>query len=199
MKSILVTFLSASVLIFSSCKDQRAATQNDGSPQPDKQEVAAGTAFHELSIQSLEGDKTINFSEFKGKMVLCVNTASECGFTYQYEGLEKLHKQYGEKLVVIGFPCNQFGRQEPGSAEEIRGFCKKNYGVTFQLTEKINVKGNDKHPVYQWLTEKKHNGLDDYTVGWNFNKFLVDGNGNLVKHFGSKTKPMSEDILSMIQ
>jgi len=189
-------FLSAlSLLLLSACKDQKLTTQTEKQQQAPSESIQ----FHELSIESLTGGKTIGFASFKGKMVLCVNTASECGYTYQYEGLEKLHKEYGDKLVVIGFPCNQFGRQEPGSADDIKGFCKKNYGVSFQMTEKIKVKGNDKHPVYQWLTEKRLNGVDDFTVGWNFNKFLVDGNGQLIKHFNSKTEPTSKDITSLIQ
>ena len=155
--------------------------------------------FHNLSIQSLDGKSTINFSDFKGKKVLCVNVASECGYTYQYEGLEELHKKYGDKLVVIGFPCNQFGGQEPGAPEEIESFCKKNYGVSFLMTEKIDVKGENQHAVYQWLTNKNLNGVDDYSIKWNFNKFMIDEEGKLIAYFGSSVKPMDEEITSLLK
>jgi glutathione peroxidase len=156
-------------------------------------------SFYELSISALDGKKTISFSDFKGKKVLCVNTASKCGYTSQYEGLEKLHKRFGDKLVVIGFPCNQFGGQEPGGAEEISGFCEKNYGVTFLLTEKTDVKGSKAHPVYQWLTQKSKNGKADYTIRWNFNKFLIDENGQIMEHFGSGVTPDSKELISLIE
>jgi len=156
-------------------------------------------SFYDLSVKSLDGNTEIKFSDFKGKKVLLVNVASECGYTPQYEDLEKLYHEYGDKLVVIGFPCNQFMGQEPGTAQEIQEFCTKNYGVTFLLSEKIDVKGPDQHPVYKWLTDKKLNGKDDYSVSWNFNKFLVDENGNLVAHFGSGTKPLSDDIVSLVK
>lgn len=155
--------------------------------------------FYELEIKSLDGKETIKFSDFKGKKIMCVNVASECGYTYQYEDLQKLSDKYKESLVLIGFPCNQFGGQEPGAPEDIEQFCKKNYGVTFRLSEKIDVKGENQHPVYQWLTKKANNGVDDYSVNWNFNKFLLDENGNLLGHFGSRTKPFDDDIIKLIE
>lgn len=154
--------------------------------------------FHDLSIKSLDGKQTINFSQFKGKKVLCVNTASECGYTPQYEGLQKLQEKFKDKLVVIGFPCNQFGGQEPGNNEEIATFCKKNYGVTFTLTEKIDVKGKNQHPVYQWLCQKTNNGVGDYEVKWNFNKFLINEKGELVSYFPSSVKPQSAELEAAI-
>lgn len=156
-------------------------------------------SFYDLKILSLDEEKTLDFSEYKGKKVLCVNVASKCGYTYQYEDLQKLHEKYKDKLVILGFPCNQFMGQEPGTAEEIETFCQKNYGVTFQMTEKIDVKGDNQHPVYQWLTQKENNGKDDYKVGWNFNKFLIDENGNLVAHFGSRTKPFDDELVKLIE
>jgi len=162
-------------------------------------ESLESTNFYDLSILALDGKTTLNFADFKGKKVLCVNTASECGYTYQYEGLEELNKKYGDKVVVIGFPCNQFGGQEPGAPEEIETFCKKNYGVSFTLTEKIDVKGDKQHPVYQWLTKKSLNGVDDYKIKWNFNKFLIDENGKLVAYFESGVKPMDEQITSLLK
>ena len=129
-----------------------------------------------------------------------MNTASECGYTPQYEDLEKLNQQYKDKgLVIIGFPCNDFGEQEPGTEKEIAAFCKKNYGVTFLMMSKISVKGDDKHPVYQFLTEKKLNGVEDSEVKWNFQKYLLDENGKLVKSFSSKVKPLSPEITGIIE
>jgi glutathione peroxidase len=156
-------------------------------------------SFYDLSILNIDGTDTINFADFKGKKILCVNVASKCGYTYQYEDLQKLHEKYADKLVIIGFPCNQFMGQEPGTPEEIESFCQKNYGVTFTLSEKIDVKGDNQHPVYQWLTQKENNGKDNYKVGWNFNKFLLDEEGNLIEHFGSKTKPLDEELVSLIE
>lgn len=154
--------------------------------------------FYSLNIKSLDGSRIINMSDFKGKKILCVNVASECGYTKQYEGLQKLADTYKDKLVVIGFPCNQFGGQEPGTTGEIAEFCKQKYGVTFLLTEKIDVKGNNQNPVYEWLTSKTLNGKSDAIVKWNFNKFLIDENGNWVAHFASAIEPMGTEITSVL-
>lgn len=156
--------------------------------------VTMATSFYTLNIKSLDEKQSIDFKDFKGKKVLCVNVASECGYTKQYAALQELANKYQNKLVIIGFPCNQFGGQEPGSAEEIQSFCKKNYGVTFLITEKIEVKGENQHPIYQWLTQQKLNGKSDAEIKWNFNKFLIDENGNWVAYFPSKVDPMSEEI-----
>jgi glutathione peroxidase len=158
-----------------------------------------GKSFYDLTIKSLDGKTEISMSQFKGKKVLCVNVASKCGYTPQYEGLEKLYENNKEKLVIIGFPCNQFLYQESGSPEEIATFCKKNYGVTFPLTEKIDVKGKDQHTVYQWLTNKETNGVKDVEVKWNFGKFLIDENGKFVEYFPSKTEPLSEEIAKFLK
>lgn len=154
--------------------------------------------FYSLSIKSLDGSRIINMSDFKGKKILCVNVASECGYTKQYEGLQKLADTYKERLVIIGFPCNQFGEQEPGTTGEIAEFCKQRYGVTFLLTEKIDVKGKNQNPVYEWLTSKTLNGKSDAVVKWNFNKFLIDENGNWVAHFASAIEPMGPEITSIL-
>lgn len=156
------------------------------------------TSFYELSYVSLEG-KSIQMSDYKGKYVLCVNVASKCGYTYQYEELQQLQDQYKENLVVIGFPCNQFLGQEPGTAEEIREFCTKNYGVQFPLSEKLDVKGTEQHPVYQWLTSKQLNGVSDDEVKWNFHKYLISPDGKWLQAFSSKVKPLSTDITSLIK
>ena len=157
------------------------------------------TSIYDFKIQALHSDEEIDFANFKGKKILIVNVASKCGFTPQYKGLEKLNKEYGDNLVVIGFPSNQFMFQESGSEEKIASFCQKNYGVSFPMTTKVKVKGRSKHPIYQWLTSKKYNGKGDYKVKWNFNKFLIDENGDLVGHFGSKVKPYSEEILQHLK
>ena len=158
----------------------------------------AVNSIHAFKIKSIDGG-TIDFSSFKGKKILVVNTASKCGYTPQYEALEKVYEQYKDKLVIVGFPCNQFGGQEPGTSEEIQQFCKARYGVTFPLTEKIDVKGDNINPVYKWLCNKTENGVLDASITWNFNKFLLDENGKLLAYFPSKTTPDSEDILKYLK
>lgn len=143
--------------------------------------------------------KDFNFEELRGNRMLIVNTASKCGYTPQYKALEKLHRKFrDENFVVIGFPSNDFGNQEPGTEEEIREFCEKNYGVTFLMMSKIKVKGPDKHPIYKFLTEKAENGKMDSEVKWNFQKYLLDENGLLVDVFDSKVEPDSEEIVHAI-
>lgn len=154
---------------------------------------AQSKSIYDYSFINIEGDN-VDMKEFKGKTILIVNTASKCGFTGQYEQLQELHEQYKDQLVLIGFPCDQFGGQEPGSEEEIKGFCQKNYGVTFLMASKINVKGEEQHPLYQWLTQLDLNNVEDSKVGWNFTKYLIDNEGNYIDHFKSKVSPMSEEI-----
>lgn len=158
-----------------------------------------GKTFFDLSIKSLDGKTTINMSQFKGKKILCVNVASKCGYTPQYEGLQKLYENNKDKLVIIGFPCNQFLYQESGTPEEIATFCQKNYGVTFPLTEKIDVKGSKQNEIYQWLTNKATNGVKDVEVKWNFGKFLINENGKFVEYFGSGTEPLSQEIAKYLK
>lgn len=158
--------------------------------------IAIGSIY-DFKVEGLDGS-TIDFSTFKGKKMLIVNTASECGYTPQYEGLEKLYESYKEKLVIVGFPANNFGAQEPGSNIEIKEFCKKNYGVTFPMAAKISVKGDDIAPIYNWLCHKSENGVLDAEIKWNFNKFLISENGTLLNYFGSKVEPMSEEITSKL-
>ena len=152
-------------------------------------DVQVKKSIYDFSIKSLDGSKDINLSDYKGKKILFVNVASKCGYTGQYEGLQKLSEDSKDKAVIIGFPCNQFGGQEPGGKEEIATFCQKNYGVTFPITEKIEVKGDNIHPIYAWLTQKSLNGALDSEVKWNFNKFLVNENGVLTNYYGSGDKP----------
>ncbi|MDR1155657.1 MAG: glutathione peroxidase [Bacteroidales bacterium] len=168
------------------------------SVQSNAQDKKAKTSFYKLSFTSLDGKK-VKFSSFKGKKVLLVNTASKCGYTPQYADLQKLSDQYKDQLVVIGFPSNDFGKQEPGTNEEIAGFCRENYGVTFLMMEKSDVKEKTKNVVYQWLTDKDKNGWNTQEPGWNFCKYLVDEKGNLLEFYPSATKPFSEDITKMIE
>lgn len=155
-------------------------------------------SIYDFKVEALDGS-TIDFADYKGKKILIVNTASKCGFTPQYEGLEELYKQYKDQLVIIGFPANDFGRQEPGTNEEIAGFCKKNYGVTFPMAAKISVKGKDMAPIYHWLTNKDYNKVKNSSVKWNFQKYLIDENGTLVNVYGSTVKPTSDKIVSAIK
>lgn len=151
------------------------------------------TSFHDLSFKAIDG-KEIHFSQFKGKKVLLVNTASECGYTPQYDELEKLHQEHGKDIVVLGFPANNFGGQEPGSNEEIGAFCRKNFGVTFQLFEKSDVVGKSQNTVYQWLSDPEKNGWNSEKPNWNFCKYLVNGKGELVKFFTSAVSPLDAQI-----
>jgi glutathione peroxidase len=154
--------------------------------------------FYEFKVKTLEGE-TFDFATLKGKKVLIVNTASKCGYTPQYKDLEVLYQKYGgENFVIVGFPANNFMNQEPGSSEEIREFCTKNYGVTFPMMDKISVKGKDMHPLYQWLTLKSKNGVMDSEVKWNFQKYLIDEKGNLVDVLYSKESPVSEKVTSWL-
>ncbi len=151
------------------------------------------TNFYELKIDSLQG-KPINLSTYKNKFILLVNVASKCGFTPQYKDLQTLSDTFKENLVVIGIPCNQFGKQEPGDSDEIEEFCQVNYGVSFLITEKIDVKGDNQHPLYTWLTSKKLNGKKSSSVKWNFQKYIVDKEGKLIDYYYSITKPLSSKI-----
>ena len=149
-------------------------------------------SIYDFKIPALNGD-TIDFSTYRGKNLIIVNTASKCGYTPQYADLEKLHEQYGDKAVVLGFPANNFLWQEPGSNDQIAKFCKENYGVKFQMFEKISVKGKNKHPLYKWLEAKTGE-----TPSWNFCKYIVSKDGNDVKFFSSNVNPMDEKIVSLV-
>jgi glutathione peroxidase len=158
----------------------------------------AKESFYDIKLNDINGKK-IDLKSFEDKYILFVNVASKCGFTSQYTDLEKLHQKYQNDLVVIGLPCNQFGGQEPGDAEEIKNFCSSNYGVTFIISEKIEVKGEGMHPLYQWLTQKDLNGKTSSTVKWNFQKYLVNKSGKLLNYFYSMTGPLSNKITSLIE
>ena len=163
-----------------------------------EKEIHTDTSIFDFKIQSLEGD-LIDLSEYRGKFLLLVNVASKCGFTHQYKALQRLSDNYQQELIVIGFPCNQFGKQEPGTAQEIRSFCEMRFGVSFPLTEKIKVKGSEQHPIYRWLTNKEQNGKMNTAVRWNFQKYLIDPEGNLVDVYYSTTSPTSKKITRTIE
>jgi len=155
------------------------------------------SSIYQFKVKGLV-EEEIDFANFKGRKILVVNVASECGFTPQYQQLQELHDLKKDKIAVIGVPCNDFGGQEPGSAEEIRSFCNINYGVTFPLTTKISIKGPEIHPLYKWLTTKAENGIMDSEVKWNFHKYLLNEEGHLVKVYPSSITPLSEEILDWV-
>jgi glutathione peroxidase len=196
-KSIFIMALLYSILVSLGCKQIKSRPENTSNM--DK------TTFYDYiasnpaaKVKSIDG-QDVDFSQYKGKKVLIVNVASECGYTPQYEDLEKLYEANKDKLVILGFPANNFGGQEPGTNEEIKSFCQKNYGVTFPLFEKISVVGSDQHPLYKWLTSKDLNGWNDEQPKWNFNKYLLDENGELVKYYSSKVKPFDDEITGMFK
>jgi glutathione peroxidase len=158
------------------------------------------STVHEFEARSLEG-KPVSLRDYDGKVMLIVNTASKCGFTPQYEGLEAIYKRYRDRgLVILGFPCNQFGEQEPGSADEIGAFCQKNYGVSFPMFEKIDVNGDNAHPLYRWLKKSAPGLLGSERIKWNFTKFLLDRKGAVVERYAPVTKPedLAQDIEKLL-
>lgn len=160
--------------------------------------MAQSKSFYDFTVTDING-KEFPLSQLKGKKVMVVNTASQCGLTKQYKTLEEVYKTYGgDKFIIIGFPANNFLSQEPGTNDEIKEFCTKNYGVTFPMMSKISVKGDDMHPLYKWLTTKSLNGVMDSEVGWNFQKYLIDESGNLVDMVKPRESPDSKRIIEFI-
>ena len=153
-------------------------------------------SVHEFTINTIDGESK-NLSDYKGKKMLFVNTASQCGFTPQYMELQELHEKHGDELVIIGFPANNFGGQEPGSNDQIKTFCKKNYGVSFMLSEKVSVKGKNIDPIFEWLNAQDNQSFKG-DIMWNFEKYLIDESGKLIKIYRSMTKPNSDKIISLI-
>ncbi len=160
--------------------------------------MTTAKTIYNFSIEGIDGNE-IDFNKFLGKKILLVNTASQCGFTPQYDGLQKLSELFKNKLVVIGFPSNNFGAQEPGNDNEILNFCKRNYGVNFPLTKKIDVTGANKHEIFKWITEEKQNGWNNRDPNWNFCKYLVNEEGYLTDFFSHKLDPMDQKIISKIE
>ena len=153
-------------------------------------------SVHEFTINTIDGESK-NLSDFKGKKMLFVNTASQCGFTPQYMELQELHEKHGDELIIIGFPANNFGGQEPGSNDQIKAFCQKNYGVSFMLSEKVSVKGKNIDPIFKWLNAQDNQSFKG-DIMWNFEKYLIDESGKLIKRYRSMTKPDSDKIISLI-
>lgn len=191
MKKIVFKISAAIALVISIFGLTSAHSKKYTHPLP------SNASLFDFKLKTLDG-KEITLAQFKGKKMLLVNVASECGYTPQYKNLQALHEKYGNKVVVIGFPANNFGGQEPGSSGEIKTFCTKNYGVTFQMMEKISVKGNDTHPLYQWLRSKEQNGTCEEAPSWNFCKYLIDENGKVIKFFKSSVDPLSQDIIGLL-
>lgn len=189
MKKIFILLLSAAAFL-QNCTHQKKEVSQDKN--------VIMKSIYDYRVEGLDG-KEINFADFKGKKILIVNTASECGFTPQYADLETLSKDYKDKLVVIGFPANNFGGQEPGNNAEIGAFCQKNYGVSFPMAAKVSVKGDDTAPIFKYLTDKDLNGVKNTTILWNFTKFLLDENGKLIDSFISTTKPTDDAITKYLK
>lgn len=189
--SLLLSFL----LLFaqSGCKHETIeTTQTETTETPETL-----SAFHTFKMKAIDGTE-IDFSQYKGKKVLVVNTASACGFTPQFADLQTLHEQMGDKVVILGFPANNFMGQEPKDNEEIATFCTQNYGVTFQMFEKIDVIGNNQHPLYKYLSDSTQNGWNNQAPTWNFCKYLIDENGTLVKYFTMTVNPLDAQIIDAI-
>jgi glutathione peroxidase len=191
LKIASIVFVSAAIAISFAAKNK---TQKVLLPS---NMIGSKTSLYDFKLKTIDGEE-INLSKFKGKKMLLVNVASKCGYTPQYKNLQALSNKYGSKVVVIGFPANNFGGQEPGSGAEIKEFCTKNYGVTFQMMEKISVKGKDMHPLFKWLSTKAENGVNDEAPSWNFCKYLIDEKGNLIKFFSSSVDPLSAEITSLL-
>lgn len=191
MKNIFLIILSF-VLFLQSCTNQKTEISKAKTPE------LMSKTIYDYKVEGVDG-KEINFADYKGKKILIVNTASECGFTPQYADLEKLSQEYKDKLVVVGFPANNFGGQEPGTNVEIGAFCQKNYGVTFPLAAKVSVKGDNIAPIFKYLTNKDLNGYKNTSILWNFTKFLVDENGKLIDTFVSTTKPTDNAITKYLK
>lgn len=160
--------------------------------------MSSENTIYQFKVPGLKSGEEVDFAAFKGKKILVVNTASQCGLTPHYAGLQELHEEFKDKVTVVGMPSNDFGGQEPGTHDEIATFCETNFGVTFPMTEKVVTKGDDAHPVYQWLTDRSKNGVLDAEVEWNFHKFLIDEEGRLTHSFAATTAPASEEILDAL-
>ncbi len=194
-KSLLFIFLFA----FISCNNQAQTSSKSNKNEKLSEKIMTKETIYQFKVKDLEGNE-FDFSTLKGKKILIVNTASKCGLTPQYAELEKLYKNYSSKdFVVVGFPANNFGSQEPGTDSEIGAFCQKNYGVTFPMMSKVSVKGNDMCDLYKFLTQKSKNGLQDSDVEWNFQKYLINEKGELEMVIAPNVTPMSEEIVSWIK
>lgn len=196
MKNIVVIL---SMIFAIGCQSQEKKNKNTTEKKTTKKEIMTTNTIYQFKVKDISGN-VFDLASLKGKKVMIVNTASECGLTPQYEQLQELYTEYkDDNFIIIGFPANNFGAQEPGSNEQIATFCQRNYGVTFPMMEKISVTGDDTHPLYQFLTHKDKNGLEDNEVKWNFQKYLINEEGVLVKVIGPQTLPIDEEIMNWIR
>ena len=192
-----LAILGLCLLLTAACQDKNK-TDNANTQIAENIDTMPKETIYQYKVEDLYGDE-FDFASLKGKKVIVVNTASKCGLTPQYEELEALYREYKDKgLVIVGFPANNFAGQEPGTNEEIASFCQKNYGVTFPMMAKISVKGDDMAPIYRFLTQKNKNGLEDSEVEWNFQKYLINENGELEKVVSPRTSPKDEEIVNWI-
>lgn len=194
MKKILFLF----AIIAFACTSGIQKEKPDNSQITTLEQLLMEKSIYDFKMKDINGE-LVDFSKFKGQKLLLVNVASKCGYTPQYADLQKLHEAHGDQVTIIGFPANNFGGQEPGTNEEIKQFCSENYGVTFKMMDKVSVKGADKDPLYRWLSDKDMNGWNDKEPSWNFCKYFINENGELVKFFPSSVKPMDEEIIKLIQ
>jgi glutathione peroxidase len=193
MKTLLILFACIAL----GC-NTGSQSQTTGEEVVKLEDMLMEKSFYDFKMKDIDGNE-VDFSQYKGKKVLVVNVASKCGYTPQYAELQELNEKYGDQLAILGFPANNFGGQEPGSNEDIKQFCTENYGVTFQMFDKVSVKGVDKHPLYRWLSDKDLNGWNDKEPSWNFCKYFINEKGELKEFFPSSVKPMDEEIISLIQ
>lgn len=188
-------FISGAAL--SSCFDANQIAARPSAVQPGKDTLPTSTSFYSFTVPSLDG-QPVSMERFRGKKIVVLNVASKCGYTPQYADWEKFYREHQDRVVVLGFPCNDFLGQEPGSAQEIAEFCQKNYGVTFPMFEKVHVKGDAKAPIYRWLTDPQQNGWNSQEPTWNFCKYLLNEKGELTHFFGPKVKPESAEFLGAL-
>lgn len=196
-KTILLMSILYAILSVFGCKQIKSKPETN-MPEGTQNFYDYTSQTPNAKVKLIDGSD-IDLAKYKGKKVLIVNTASQCGYTPQYKELQELYEKYGDKLVILGFPANNFGSQEPGSNEEIEKFCTENYNVTFPMFEKISVLGDDMHSVYKWLTSRNLNGWNEQQPKWNFNKYLLDEEGNLLKYYSSAVKPMDKEIVGMLK
>jgi glutathione peroxidase len=195
MKTTILVVLALGALIFISCNFSTVKSlfsKKNGIAMNNSSQDHKGSLY-DFTVEDLQGNP-VKLSDYKGKPVVLINVASKCGYTPQYADWQKFHEKYGDKVAVLGFPANNFMSQEPGTDEEIAEFCQKNYGVTFKMFSKLDVKGDNKAPLYQWLSEKSKNGWNDKEPTWNFCKYVVDAKGNLTHFFESKITPDNEEF-----
>ncbi|ERM80961.1 glutathione peroxidase [Rhodonellum psychrophilum GCM71 = DSM 17998] len=195
MKAILTIFTLIALACTSSVQKQIPVESGQAF---DIDQTNMEKSFYDFKMKDIDGNE-VDFNQYKGKKILLVNVASKCGYTPQYEQLQELNETYGDKVVILGFPANNFGGQESGTNEEIKQFCTSNFGVTFQMFDKISVKGIDKHPLYRWLSDKSQNGWNDKEPSWNFCKYFINEKGELKQFFSSSVNPLDEEIIKLIE